>query len=126
MQDDNISTLSVATDNTHHAIALILDAALGVYEPGDRELDGVATALGAILSCDAPSADSVLSRAFMRAGILDESRLSHAVDHAAMAFWNQFAACYPEIGSGDLDAATDRTLFGAMTEAARTWIQANA
>lgn len=125
MQDD-ISTLDVATSDSRHAIALILDAAVNAYSPQDPELRGVELALGAILSMDGPPADHVLRRAFHRAGMFDNERLAHAVDHAAMAFWNQVAACYPEIGSGDLDAATDATLLGAMTAATKTWLEMNA
>jgi hypothetical protein len=56
---------------------------------------------------------------------LDEGRLAHALDHAEMAFWNQFAACYPEITTGDLDPGAVHALTAAMEDAARAWLTWN-
>lgn len=109
-------------------IDLILDAAVMQLHPSENraECRGVTLALEALIHHDEIPAQHVLARAFYRAGKFDEDALRFAVDHALMAFWNQLAACYPEIKSGDMDPLTDARIRSTMTDAARHWLQGNA
>jgi hypothetical protein len=54
-----------------------------------------------------------------------QSEFEHAVEHAQMAFWNQFAACFPQVTGGDLDPLTDARLDEAMRHAAKEWLDLN-
>jgi hypothetical protein len=48
-----------------------------------------------------------------------------AVDHGLMAFWQQFAACWPEIVDGDTDPLTDHWLRARLAAEGQQWLTAN-
>lgn len=117
------STL-VATNSVREAIILILDATVTKYGPDHPALEGVETALGAILHENEIPASEAIRLAYRRVRIMDVDRRRMALESALSAFWERFANSYPEIANGDTDPDWDELWHAAYDEAG-AWLERN-